>query len=88
MNKDELPDKIKKQLYIIEAENKIRIDLTRFSRTSKPTVSLNSGFLINFEHEAFQSLLSDADGLTDEIVRIYLLGVLGIGISKLQSGNP
>jgi len=81
LNKQDFPLKLRTQLSNIEEEYGVFIEIGKFGISAKASVSYTNQIFINFHHETFQSLIEEIDEMSEETLRIYLLGLLGLKLS-------
>lgn len=77
MDKSQLHKKIQLNISKIESSHGVSIEVGSFSKLPKPSVRNNKQIFLNYDHETFQSLVKNPD-IPDEILHIYLLGILGL----------
>ncbi|MGE4512548.1 MAG: metallophosphoesterase [Chryseobacterium sp.] len=81
LDKKEFPEKLQIQISNIEKNYLVSINIGKFSASKKASISHANQIFINYYHEAFKSLLEKLDEMTDDTLRIYLLGLLGLKLS-------
>ncbi len=77
MDKRQFHEKLQKNISQIESDYGVIIEVGKFSNLPKASVRNNNQIFLNFDHETFQSLVKNID-IPDEILKIYLLGLLGL----------
>ncbi len=85
INRKAFPAKLVDVVAMIEREQRIEVHIASFNKTSKPFVTLKNQYFINSDHPTFQSLLANVERLPDAVIKVYLLGVFGIGIESGRS---
>lgn len=82
MNKSQFDKKLQMQLEKIEEEYAIQIDISEFNALKKTSVSNANQIYMNYNHPTFTSLLSELPSIPEDTLRIYLLGLLGLGLNS------
>ncbi|HEY0771689.1 MAG TPA: ATP-binding protein, partial [Sphingobacteriaceae bacterium] len=78
MKKSSFDEKLLKHLSVIEEEYQISIEIGKFSKTTKPSAVNGNQIFLNFDHHTFQSMIEKLHQIPDEVLKIYLLGLLGL----------
>ena len=84
LNKQDFSSKLQEQLLRIEDDYNVSIEIGKFSVSVQSSVSYGNQIFINYHHETFQSLLGEIGEMSEDVLRIYLLGLLGL---KLSANN-
>ncbi|UYQ92184.1 hypothetical protein MKQ68_19030 [Chitinophaga horti] len=79
MDVTSLPEKLQRHISRIREEHKVDIQVGKFSNLPKSSVRNHSQIFLNYEHETFRSLLEMLH-FSDAQFKIYLLGILGLGL--------
>jgi predicted phosphodiesterase len=86
MDKSQFNKKLQVHIEQIETKHAVVIEIGKFSRLPKPSVKNGNQIFLNFDHETFQSLLNHLD-IPDNILEIYLLGLLGLQLILLNPAS-
>ncbi|MBB1643881.1 metallophosphoesterase [Sphingobacterium sp. UME9] len=82
MDKSQFNKNLQIQLEKIEEEYAVIIEISKFKISKNPYASIVNQIYINCNHPAFMSLLAEVDTMPAETLRIYLLGLLGLGLNQ------
>jgi len=81
MDKKQFPEALIQCILKIETTYEVSIEIGRFNKQNKPSVANGRDYFLNYDHDSVQSLLNRLKELSEEVLDIYLLGLLGL---KLQ----
>lgn len=82
LDKSGFNEKLLFQLSNIESTYNVKIEIGKFSKSKKSSVSYGNQIFLNFNHDTFQSILGDIENIEETTLRIYLLGILGLQLSN------
>ncbi len=82
LDKSVFSKKLLLQLFNIESNYNVIIEIGKFCKTRKSSVSYENQIFLNFNHDTFQSILKDIENIDEMSLRIYLLGLVGLQLSS------
>ncbi len=85
MNKSEFTGKLLELIEGIESKYNIKVDIGKFTQASKPSVSNEKQYFLNYDHAAFQSVIDNINVLSFDLAQTYILGLLGINLDNLEA---
>ncbi|MBN8789784.1 MAG: ATP-binding protein, partial [Terrimonas sp.] len=78
LDKTQFDSKFQSILNKIENDYFVTIEIGKFSKLTKPSVSNGNQIFLNYNHGTFQSLVSNVNSINDDAFEIYLLGILNL----------